>query len=249
MLLFPSSIFSSFLRAAVKRQTQTSHPPMKTQTHVLLSLLILAAAVSARAGEVVTMRTEAFRLDLRPSPRATCPSRTEWLAYDVGWSDDVATAGVLAIDGTEADPFQEPSGAQGWSPDRGGLFQMTLSFRDTNGQPVGETLSASFLAPDESILRRLLSGIRVSSENGENGGTTVDLDLPVDSETGWHTVFTCTNLVEQAWVAAEDSRATSVLLEGANPATIRLSGWPDNVRFFTLVTSFYRSFKRGDPLP
>ena len=248
MPLFPSSIFSSFLRAAVKRQT--SHPSMKTQTHVLLPLLFLAAANFARAGDFVTVQTDAFRLDLRPSPRATCPSRTEWLAYDVGWSADVATAGVLAIDGTEAEPFQESVGAQSWSPDRGGLYQMTLSFRDADGQLVGEPLSASFIAPEESILRRLLSGIRVAAgENGENGGTIVELGFPVDSETGWHTVFTCTNLVEQAWVAAEDSCATSVLLEGANPATIRLSGWPDSVRFFTLVTSFYRSFKRGDPLP
>ena len=229
-----------------RRHLPTSPCLMKTHAPLLLPLLF-AIAVDARADETVMVRTDAFRLDLRPSPRAICPSRTERLAYDTRWSADTADASVLTIDGTETDPFQEPLGAHSWSPDHGGLYQMTLSFRDAAGQPVGETLSASFLAPDEAILRRPLSGIRVSPN--ENGGTIVDLGLTIDSETGWHTVFTCTNLMDQAWVAAEDSRKTSVLLENVKPATISLSDWSDSVRFFTLVTSIYQSFKRGDPLP
>ena len=48
---------------------------MKTKTILLLPLLF-AAAVSARA-EAVVVQTDAFRLDLRPSPRVVQAGTTE----------------------------------------------------------------------------------------------------------------------------------------------------------------------------
>ena len=98
-------------------------------------------------------------------------------------------------------------------------------------------------------MRRASAAFRVLPDGTVPGsGTAVSLSHAVDPETGWHTVFTCTNLAEQAWVAAEDSRPTSGLLARPGPAETTLGGWLENVRFFTLVTSMYKAFKRGDRL-
>ncbi len=198
-----------------------------------------------------TARTDAFRLDLRPSPRAVWPSRTECLIWDARWAEPGSAAATvrLALEGGDAETPSGESGDTEWTPDHGGLFEFSLASFDAAGEPIGEVLRASFVAPDEAVLRRASAAFRVLPDGTvPGGGTAVSLSHAVDPETGWHTVFTCTNLVEQAWVAAEDSRPTSGLLARPGPAETTLGGWLGNVRFFTLVTSMYKAFKRGDQL-
>ena len=221
---------------------------MKSQ---ILSLMLLSAFALSARGEAITTRTEAFRLDLRPSPRATWPSRTEELTWDVHWAEPGVEAVTLqlALDGESYGTPVGESGETGWTPDHGGLFEFSLAAFDADGAPLGEVLHASFFAPEEAVLRRMTSSIRVApDEAGASGEVPVFFTHAVDPETGFHTMFTCTNLLDQVWIAAEDSRPTSALLAQPNPAALDLHGWGGPVRFFTLVTSMYRSFKRGDRL-
>ena len=157
----------------------------------------------------------------------------------------------LALEGGDAETPSGEAGDKEWTPDHGGLFEFSLASFDAAGEPLGEVLHASFVAPDEAVVRRASAAFRVLPDGTvPGGGTAVSLSHAVDPETGWHTIFTCTNLAEQAWVAAEDSRATAALVaESSGFVSVLFSGWPENIRFFTLVTSMYRSFRRGDPLP
>ena len=228
-----------------RRRFRITRDLMKTR--ILPLILLLAIAPCARGGTAVS--TAAFRLDLRPSPRAAWPSRTERLAWDVRWAEPGMTATMmrLALDGESFGTPEGASGESGWSPDHGGVFEFSLSSFGADGNPLGEVLHASFVAPEEAVLRRVTDTIRVDTEDAGDS-VPVSFTHAVDPETGYHTMFTCTNLVEQAWVAAEDSRPTSTLLAQPNPASLDLGGWGGPVRFFTLVTSMYRSFKRGDRL-
>ena len=113
---------------------------MKTKTLLLLSLL-LAGTVDARAGGAVTARTDAFRLDLRPSPRVVAAGATESLAYSTRW--DGGDAAAIALDG-EAFGSYAGEGTANWTPSASGLYAFTHS-ASLGGTAVGETLTASFL--------------------------------------------------------------------------------------------------------
>ena len=194
------------------------------KTRILPLILLLSLAPCARGD--IAVSTAAFRLDLRPSPRATWPSRTERLAWDVRWAEPGVAASTLqlTLDGASFGTPEGASGESGWSPDHGGLFEFSLASFDADGAPLGEVLHASFLAPEEAVRRRVTNTIRVDPEDaGES--IPVSFTHAVDPETGYHTMFTCTNLVEQAWVAAEDSRPTAELLSRPDPATLNLRGW------------------------
>ena len=113
---------------------------MKTKTLLLLSLL-LAGTVDAQAGGAVTARTDAFRLDLRPSPRVVAAGATESLAYSTRW--DGGDAAAIALDG-EAFGSYAGEGTANWTPTASGLYAFTHS-ASLGGAAVGETLTASFL--------------------------------------------------------------------------------------------------------
>ncbi len=114
---------------------------MKTKAFLLLSLLSAGAVspslaaldsplpegVNARADGAVTARTDAFRLDLRPSPRKVEPGDGETLAFSSRWADpSIEAASVeITLDGARHLTLPSGEGMFDWTPNRGGLFTFT----------------------------------------------------------------------------------------------------------------------------
>ena len=87
-----------------------------------------------------------------------------------------------------------------------------------------------------------ITGISLSAD-----GTTVTIEHKVDPAAAYHTIFTCTDLSRQEWVAAESSRPTAQLTVVDGKATVELPA-SGNVRFFAASTSG-RAFASSEPLP
>ncbi len=119
---------------------------MKTKTHLLLSLLLLAGATVARA-ESVVVQTAPFRLDLRPSPRKVEPGASESLAFGDRWADASRSAATVnvSLDGADYATLPGSEGTVDWTPDRGGLFTFTHTALDADGTAFGDVYQASFV--------------------------------------------------------------------------------------------------------